>query len=300
MGKSKKKKKKDFLTTILLIVILVVGLGIMLYPTVSNWWNQQLQNRAIANYYEDVNNLSETDYEDILNTAYDYNSRLSGLSFPLLEYDYITGYDEALNISGNGIMGYIDIPQINVHLPIYHGTEDKVLNKGVGHLEGTSLPVGGESTHAVLSAHRGLPSAKLFSDLDKIVVGDEFTITILNEVYTYEVEEIFTVLPDQSEYLEVIPGKEYVTLMTCTPYGINTHRLLVRAHRIDTVEEHIVKVTSDGTQVDPMLVIPIVMVPLLLIMFIAWSVSGRRKRKKAKVNRLVDDTLDRDDHREDE
>lgn len=277
-----KKKKSSIITTIVMVFIFLLGLAIMLYPTVSNWWNTRVQSRAIASYQQTTNAMSEEEYNGILFAASDYNSRLADIREPLFNYGEVSGYTETLDVSGTGIMGYVSIPVIGIELPIYHGTSDEVLNIAVGHLEGSSLPVGGSGTHSVVMAHRGLPSAKLFSDLDELVKGDTFTITILNETLTYEVEDIFIILPHEYEKLEIIDGKDYVTLMTCTPYGVNSHRLLVRGVRIDTVEEEIVvklKVPADATQVDPMIVVPIIAVPLVVILIIMWSFGGKKKKK---------------------
>ena len=286
-----KKKKSSIITTIVMVFIFLLGLAIMLYPTVSDWWNTRVQSRAIATYQQTANALSDDEYNRILVAASDYNSRLADIREPLFNYGEVSGYTETLDVSGTGIMGYISIPVIGIELPIYHGTSDEVLNIAVGHLEGSSLPVGESGTHSVVMAHRGLPSAKLFSDLDELVKGDTFTITILNETLTYEVEDIFIILPHEYEKLEIIDGKDYVTLMTCTPYGVNSHRLLVRGVRIDTVEEEIVvklKVPADATQVDPMIVVPIIAVPLVMILIIMWSFGGKKKKKPVIPNDIYE------------
>lgn len=277
------KKKKGMGTTVALIIVLLVGLSVMLYPVISDWWNSRTQSRAIAVYQETVANLDDADCEKILAKAHEYNESLKKLREPFIFYDDIKDYYEILDITGTGIMGYVDIPQINVELPVYHGTSEGVLNIAVGHLQGSSLPVGGEGTHAVVSAHRGLPSAKLFSDLDELVVGDTFTITVLKEVYTYEVDKISIVEPSDMNDLLAVPGKDYITLMTCTPYGINSHRLLVRGHRIaNAAEASQAKVTADALQLDPISVVPAVAAPLLLLLIIYWVVSGRRNKKQKK------------------
>ena len=290
-----KKKRKGTFSTILLILLLIVGLSVMLYPIVSNWWNERVQSRAIATYDEAVSKLSESDYAKIFAEAKTYNNRLYSINSPLLNYESISGYNETLNVSGNGVIGYITIPQIQVQLAIYHGTSEEVLNVAVGHLQGTSLPVGGENTHSVISAHRGLPSAKLFSDLDELVVGDEFTITILNEIFTYEVEEIFIVKPDEFDYLEIVPGKEYVTLMTCTPYGVNSHRMLVRAHRIDTVYPNNIKVAADAVQIDPMIVFPVICAPLLVVLIIFWVFGGKKNKREKMISQMGIDRIFKND-----
>lgn len=280
----KKKKKSGVIYTIVMVLIFVLGLGIMLYPTVSDWWNQRIQSRAIATYQQTVDSMTEEEYNAIFLKAAEYNDKLKQVSGPLFNYNEVEGYYETLNITGTGIMGYVSIPNISVQLPIYHGTSDEVLNVAVGHFQGTTLPIGGEGTHAVIMAHRGLPSAKLFSDLDEMVVGDTFVITILNETYTYEVDKISIVLPTDTGEIQIVEGEDYVTLLTCTPYGVNSHRLLVRGKRIANVEdvvEVVRKVSADAMQVDPMMVMPIVAIPLLLILIISWNVSGKlRKRKK--------------------
>lgn len=275
------RKKRISLSTIILFVILLVGLSVMLYPTVSDWWNSRVQSQAIASYDSAVEQLDDNHYEEILNKAYEYNAALAAADFPLANPDVVPGYEDMLNVSGLGIMGYITIPVINVQLPIYHGTSEEVLNFAAGHLQGSSLPVGGDATHAVISAHRGLPSARLFSDLDRINVGDTFTITILDEILTYEVEEINIVLPTEVSKLAITSGNDYVTLMTCTPYGINSHRLLVRAHRIETVYPHNVKVAADALRIDPMLVVPAICAPLLIILIASWIYSGRKHRVRS-------------------
>ena len=205
----------------------MVGLGIMLYPTVSDWWNSHTQSRAVASYDKVVAELDDGKAEELLAEAHDYNNKLAEVYAPLSNPDEVPNYDKILDITGTGIMGYITIPVIQVELPIYHGTSEGVLNIAAGHLKGSSFPVGGDSTHAVISAHRGLPSARLFTDLDQLVTGDVFTITVLDQIFTYEVEEILIVLPEEVDKLAITPQKDYVTLMTCTPYGINTHRLLI-------------------------------------------------------------------------
>lgn len=270
-------KKKSRISTIILILMLIVGLSVMLYPIVSNWWNERIQTKVIANYDKSVDDLSKEDYSDILKRAQEYNKKLAKLESPLTQWEDIPGYEDILSISGSEVMGYVTIPKISVELPVYHGTSAEVLNVAVGHLPGSSVPVGGAGTHAVISAHRGLPSAKLFTDIDQLAIGDEFTITVLNEIYTYEVDKISIVLPEDTKELAIEKGKDYVTLMTCTPYGVNTHRLLVRGHRVDTVYPHNIKVSAEATQVDPMIVVPVIMAPILLIMLIYWIFGGKRK-----------------------
>ena len=282
------RKKSSIISTIILIIILLVGLSVMLYPTFSDWWNKNKASHAVSNYQAAVAELDDTQYERLWAEAQAYNAELAGLYAPFINYGAISGYEEILNISGSGIIGYITIPAINVELPVYHGTSEGVLNVAVGHLQGSSFPVGGADTHAVLSGHRGLPSARLFTDLDEMVVGDTFTLNVLNEVLTYEVEEILIVRPEEIDKLAIIPGGDYVTLMTCTPYGVNTHRLLIRSRRIDTIyEKQNVKVSADAVQVDPMLVVPVIAVPLVIGLLVFWSISGKSRKNtsiKSKYN----------------
>lgn len=278
-----KKKTKDRLITIFLVLVLLLGFAIILYPTVSNWLNERMQSRAVEQYQAAVDKLSDAKYEDCFLKAEQYNNELAGLANPITDYkelyenSNIEKYENILDIAGSGTIGYVTIPAINVVLPIYHGTGEEVLSVAIGHMEGSSFPIGGENTHSVIMAHRGLPSAKLFSDLDKLVVGDIFTITVMNQTLTYEVDEINIVLPDNMEKLGIIKGEDHVTLLTCTPYGVNTHRLLVRAKRIITEEQLLIRVPADAMQVDPMLVVPFIAMPLVIIMIIIWIVGGKKR-----------------------
>ena len=264
---------KKHLSTILLVLLFFVGLSVVLYPTVSDWWNQRHASRAIAGYDETAQSLTPENTDACFAAADDYNARLAADPDAFYDPEKITGYEDTLNISGTGIMGYITIDKINVQLPIYHGTSDSVLQVGVGHLEGTSLPVGGESTHCVLSAHRGL-----FTNLDRLEAGDTFTVTVLDRLLTYEVDQISIVLPEQVQDLLITDGQDYMTLMTCTPYGINTHRLLVRGRRVENAAEKHINVTPDATRIDPMLVAPIVALPILLLLLTVLLVRVRKRR----------------------
>ena len=275
---------KKHLTTLLLIAIFIAGLCILLYPSVSDYWNSMVQSKAIVDYEAALSNLTQKDYTDAFEAAYAYNAALREVDFPLMYFDKLDEredlqkYEDILNINGNGIMGYISIPKIKVELPVYHGTSASVLNVAAGHLEGTSLPVGGESTHCVLSAHRGLPSAKLFTDLDEMAIGDVFTITVLDQVLTYEVDQIKIVEPNEVDDLYVVEGEDYCTLVTCTPYGINTHRLLVRGTRIETVEEKpTIYVPSDGFLIDELIIAPVLAVPMLMVLLVFLMVRYRKK-----------------------
>ena len=273
----KGEKKKGSLSTIILIVILLVGLSVMLYPTVSDYWNSFHQTRAIANYDAVVAELDETDYEALFAEAENYNERLRELGAPFSECETLSGtYNRVLDVAGNGIIGYISINKIGVELPIYHGTSDAVLNVAAGHLEGSSLPIGRGGRHSVISAHRGLPSAKLFTDLDRMEVGDIFTITVLNQILTYEVDQILIVEPSQMEALSVTQGEDYCTLLTCTPYGINSHRLLVRGKRIENIQGAIV-IHKEATKIPPYIVAPAIAIPILFLVLLLSLLTYRKK-----------------------
>lgn len=276
------KKKGNFITP-LLIMILLAGLSLLLYPAASNYWNSFHQTRAIAGYWEEVANMDTETYDRLWQEANAYNaSLLTRSNTYLLSGEQKAEYARLLDVSGQGIMGYIEIPEINVSLPIYHGTEDSVLQVAVGHLDWTSLPVGGESSHCVLSGHRGLPSAKLFTNLDKLQEGDTFALRVLDEILTYEVDQILIVEPQDTDALEIEEGKDYCTLVTCTPYGINTHRLLVRGRRMDNVEAaKTVRVTADATRIEPLLVAPIVAIPILSALLISMLLPKRTKNNHA-------------------
>lgn len=284
------RKKSNVISTIVLIIMLLVGLSVMLYPIVSDWWNSKVQTRAIDGYNNAVAEMDDGETERLLNEAHEYNEKLAGVFAPFTNYDQISGYEDILNISGTGVIGYISIPFIKIELPIYHGTSEEVLNIAAGHLQGSSLPVGGKNTHAVISAHRGLPSAKLFTDLDKLVVGDTFTITVLGEVYTYEIEKILTVKPEEVDKLAIIPNGDYVTLMTCTPYGINTHRLLLRSHRIETTYHYDAKVVADAVQIDPILAVPAISAPLVILLICFW-VAGSKKKERPSARRTFESLM---------
>ncbi len=271
---------KKRMTTILLIVLFFVGLCLLLYPSVSDWWNSRHQSKAIATYADSVKNLDTGEIEEILNKARDFNTRIKKADgFQYLTKELQTEYYELLDITGTGIMAYIEIPDINVSLPIYHGVDDSVLQVAVGHIEWSSLPVGGESTHCVVSGHRGLPSAKLFTNLDKLDNGDVFTINILNETLTYEVDQILIVNPTEISALNIVDGQDYCTLVTCTPYGINSHRLLIRGHRIANFEDApMIHITSEAGVVDTLVVAPVIAAPILFALLIYVLVKYRKKK----------------------
>ena len=273
---------KKHLSTIILVVILFLGIAILLSPTLSDYYNSFYQSRAIASYIEDVGKVDPVDYSREIDRAkiYNYELTLKSNRFVLTEEDR-EEYEGLLNLTGSGIMGYIEVPKIDCMLPIYHGTDDEVLQIAIGHIEGTSLPTGGKGTHTVLSGHRGLPSARLFTDLDKMEIGDLFVIRVLDEIMTYEVDQVLIVLPEELDALAIDPEQDYCTLVTCTPYGVNTHRLLVRGHRTENADlEKIIRVVADATQIDSRLMAPVFATPMLLVLFIIMMITtGRRNRK---------------------
>ena len=272
-------KKK--LSNIILVLIFLTGVSLLVYPTFSDWWNSMHQSRAIAAYVDQVNTLDDAQYETMLEQADAYNQTLIGKEdrYNLSDSELET-YNSLLDVTGTGIMGYVVIPKINVRLPIYHGTDPAVLEIAIGHIAGSSLPVGGESTHCVLSGHRGLPSAKLFTDIDQLKEGDQFMLEVLGDTLTYEVDQIKVVLPDELEDIEIEEGKDLCTLVTCTPYGVNTHRLLVRGHRVETVQQNHVRVVSDAVQIEPVKVAIAAGIPLLVIIRLLRMIFAGKKHKK--------------------
>ena len=276
-------KKTSKLPTIILCIILLAGVCIMAYPTVSDLWNARHATRSIASYIEQVDNTSQAMKEELLQEADDYNRTLDlGVHFKLDEEAYAR-YESVLDITGTGIMGYVQIPSIHVNLPVYHGTDEAVLQIAAGHIAGSSLPAGGAGTHAVISGHRGLPSARLFTDLDRLVEGDIFMVTVLDRVCTYQIDQIHIVFPEEIADLAIEEGKDYMTLVTCTPYGINTHRMLIRGHRIGTpVSVASVIVTAEAVRVAPVIVFFGIAVPLLFVTAaVSLAVSNARGRKKS-------------------
>lgn len=281
--------------TLILVAALLVGIGLLLYPSFADYWNSFHQSRAVMSYAEHVSDMNAEEYDRLLAEARDYNGRFveDGLDWHMTEEDR-AAYESALNVDGNGIMGYIKIPKIDVMLPIYHGTEEKVLQTSIGHLESSSLPVGGESTHCLLSGHRGLPSARLFTDLDQLREGDTFTITVLNDTLTYEVDHTWIVEPEDLTHLQIEKGKDLCTLITCTPYGINTHRLLVRGHRIPNADGGAM-VVADAIQIRPVFIAPFLAIPILVLLLIWVLIStsvSRRKIKDYKADYLTAHSLE--------
>lgn len=281
-NKNKKQKKSGLSSTILLLAVFLIGLCVILYPTVSDFWNEKRQSQAIMNYDDLLVDLTPEDFSEYFEKAEEYNRKLKLISYPFLGYPELDDeYYSALDVNDDGMMGYITIDKIKVQLPIYHGTSDKVLNCAVGHLEGSTLPIGGESTHCVLSAHRGLPSAKLFTNLDELAVGDVFTITILDKMFTYQVDQVKVVLPDETDELNVVNGEDYCTLVTCSPYGINTHRMLVRGTRIENIEEaKKINITTEAYLIDPLIVTPVVAIPIFLGLLVFLVVKSSKKKRK--------------------
>lgn len=278
-----KKNRGNSMTTLFLVLMLFAGLSLLLYPTVSNYWNSLHQSRAIAAYVEQVTQIDNETFDQLREQARAYNRTLVGKAY---RYDMTRQEREEylglLNVSGNGIIGYIEIPDIHCELPIYHGTDADALQIGVGHIEGSSLPVGGESTHCAISGHRGLPSAKLFSDLDKLTVGDRFILRVLDDTLTYEVDQIHTVLPGEMDELEIVEGEDYCTLVTCTPYGVNTHRLLVRGHRVEnSTDKEPALVTADETRTEPLgkifILLPVLVFAILLMLLLVFLLPKRKK-----------------------
>lgn len=276
------KKKNGFkkqIPNIIFALIFIMGLSIFLYPSVSNYINSKNQSRAITNYQDALNSIAQEDYSKIWQEAYKYNEALAGkaMNFTLTDEEKAE-YNSILDPTGTGVIGYIEIENIGVNLPIYHGTEETVLQVGIGHLEGTSFPTGTPTTHAALSGHRGLPSAKLFSDLDQMIEGDTFLLHILDQTFAYQVDQINIVLPEETSDLAIVDGKEYVTLVTCTPYGVNTHRLLVRAKRVDYNEETKLIVPADAIRYNNLLIAPFIGAPMLFIVFVVFLYMTRKPR----------------------
>lgn len=306
MKRKRTKKSKKNVSTIFLVAILIAGLLLLIYPSFSDYWNSFHQSRAISDYADSVSGMNSEEYQEIWNAATEYNASLSGRStnFSLTDAQKAE-YESLLDISGIGVMGYVEIPQIKCSLPIYHGTEESVLQVAVGHLEWSSLPVGGAGSHCVLSGHRGLPSAKLFTDIDKLEEGDIFMLRVLDEVMTYEVDQIHIVEPQDTSALRIIEGEDLCTLVTCTPYGINSHRLLVRGHRIDNLPESgNIRITAEAMQVDPMIVSAITAIAMLLLLLIVMllpkgsdavrSFAGRSKGRKVPADAVEEITVGED------
>lgn len=262
--------------TIIMIMLFFIGLLTLFYPTLSNYYNEKIGSKTIYNYENIIDSYDFNKFKEIKDNAIKYNKDLSKLSDSLIDYNEIKNYENILNVNDEGMMGYLSIDKIRVEIPIYHGTSNDTLNSFVGHVEGTSLPIGGNSTHSVLSAHRGLPSAKLFSDLDKLEVGDTFKIIVLDEALTYKVDKISIVKPNNSKELMNVKDKDYVTLITCTPYGINTHRLLVRGVRVDNNVNKFY-ISTEGFKINKLIVIPILTLPIIILLILIIVIKPVKK-----------------------
>ena len=271
--------KRRSLSDILLMIMLFAGLSLLLYPSVADWWNSSRQTQFITKYTEAVASMDNEEYDAVLESAAQYNATLlDRFNCYLLEGEQKTRYYEELNFSGDGIMGYVEVPKINVKLPVYHGVEEEVLQVAIGHIDWSSLPVGGESTHSVISGHRGLPSARLFTDLDQLDMGDVFMLHVLNQTFTYQVDQIKIVEPHVTEDLLIVPGEDYCTLVTCTPYGVNSHRMLVRGTRTDNIkEEQIKRITADAVQIKPLYVAMCIAIPVLMVLFIVVMMPKKKR-----------------------
>ena len=273
---------KNRISTVVLFVIFFIGLFLLLYPALSNYWNTFHQSKAISAYVDEVAQIDGSRYVELWESARAYNEQLLQKQNRLVfTEDEKAAYESLLNVSGTGIIGYIEIPKLNCSLPIYHGTDESVLQIAVGHLEGSSLPIGGESSHAVLSGHRGLPSARLFTDLDQMEVGDTFQLRVLDETLMYEVDQIRVVEPYEIHNLAIAEGEDLCTLVTCTPYGVNSHRLLVRGHRVENLKEvAAVHVVADAVQTEPIIVVPFLTVPMLFFLLVVMQLSTRKAKKR--------------------
>ena len=268
---------KNRKTTLLLLAMFFIGLSVLLYPSISSYWNSKTQSKAIVDYEAMLASYKPEDYTAVFEAANAYNQELQQLEEPLLNHSQLSGYHETLNVSGTGMMGYITIPKISQELPVYHGTSDGVLSVAAGHLEGTSLPVGGKNTHSVISAHRGLPTAVLFTHLDRMEIGDTFYFTILDRTITYEVNQIRIVEPDDAGLIQIEKGKDYCTLLTCTPYGINTQRLLVRGHQIDASQTRNLYIANEAYRVEPLVVMPFIALPIIFVLLIYVMIAPVKK-----------------------
>ena len=275
---------------LILVLMLFVGICGLLYPSMSQYWNTKTQTRAVENYQEILASIQAEDYTAYFEEAHQYNRDLYELNFPLTDYSELTNYGEVLDVSGSGVMGFITIPKIGIELPIYHSIRDEVLNIACGHLEGTSLPIGGENTHCVLSAHRGLPHAKLFTELDKLELGDTFRLTTLDRTLTYQVDQIKVVDPEDYEDIQIVEGEDFCTLLTCTPYGINSHRLLVRGTRIENAAPALY-VTSNAYRIDSLVATPVVAAPMLLVLLIVLMVKYRDTGSKPLISKEEEEWL---------
>ena len=271
---------KKNLSTFVLVLIFLIGLSLLLYPTVADYWNSFHQSQVIQTYVESVTQIDDNEYEQILEDVKEYNEMLlKKTNRFILSDEEVEKYFRLLDM-GDGVMGYIEIDKIDVFLPIYHGEDEAMLQVAIGHMQGSSLPIGGIGTHSVIMGHRGLTSARLFTDLDQLIVGDTFRIHVLDEVLTYEVDQVHIVLPKELDDLDLEKDKDYMTLVTCTPYGVNSHRLLIRGHRVDTVIENHIRVTADALQVDTLLVAIAIAIPMLIFLIIFIFIKDSKKKRR--------------------
>ena len=270
---------RNNLLTFLMVTGLIVGIVLLVYPSIANYWNSFHQTRALISYNDTVSSMSKDEYKHILDSAREYNEKLteSGIKWIMTDEEKAE-YNKELAVDDSGIMGYISIPKVHIKLPLYHGTDENVLQTAIGHIEGSSLPIGGKGTHCIVSGHRGLPSARLFTDVDRLKEGDTWTMTVLNETITYECDQIRIVEPEDLSELQIIEGEDLCTLVTCTPYGINTHRLLIRGHRVANADGT-ADITADAIQIEPVYIAPVLAVPALIILFLILLIASRRAKK---------------------
>lgn len=269
---------KRRISNFILLFIFFIGLSASLYPAIGNYWNSKTQTEAIIDYEKMLENMPKEDYTTLFQSAEQYNKKLLNLDNPLTEYTKLSDYNDILDLDGTGMMGYITIEKIQAELPIYHGTSEAVLSKAAGHLEGSSFPIGEKGSHTVISAHRGMPTAVLFTYLDRLEVGDTFSVTILNRTTVYEVDQIRIVDPDDISELSLNRNEEYCTLITCTPYGINTQRLLVRGKSSETVLKKNIYISTEAYRIKPLIIMPVIAVPILFVLMMTVIFKPVRKK----------------------
>ena len=279
------KKKSGRLTNVILILVFLVGLSLILYPSVSNKWNTYHQTQAVLGYDRVVREMDAELREAMFSRAREYNRIIAenGITW-ILNEEQKKKYNSILDVNGSGNMGYLEIPKLKLMLPVYHSVDENILQSAIGHIEGSSMPVGGSGTHCIVSGHRGLPSARLFTDLDKLIPGDNFMLNVLGETLTYEVDEIHIVEPTDFTNLTVQDSQDLVTLVTCTPYGINTHRLLVRGHRVENLRQG-ASVTSEAVKIDPLIVAPVLAIPVLagwIILILTGPVKKKNDNNESR------------------
>ena len=273
--------KKKRLPDVMLGALFLVGVLILTYPIVSDYWNSIQQGRAVARYDDEVAKMTPEDFSAMWREVEAYNREIASSTAGFhLSDEQFERYNSLLNLAGAGMMGHIEIAKLGIDLPVYHTVEDPVLQTGIGHIPGSSLPAGGEDTHVLLSGHRGLPTSTLFTNLDKLGEGDLFTLHVLDRALTYQVDQIRIVEPHEVQDLDVVDGQDYVTLITCTPYAINTHRLLVRGHRVDNIDGQYLP--ADAVRMDPILVSSLVAAPILIVLFVLYVTHMVRRRRRER------------------